>query len=356
MRVRKVGNKCFLPRTCKRCRVQLRCVRRVCRNPPEERNAYTTIRGNNSVPIGTSIGYRCLSGSKWDGSSATRRWCKQDPEGGMMWTKGPGIRCVPSKPCGEPPKATHAEHNGKKTTPALGKVTYKCKKGFKPRAGRDVVKVCTGDGQWDGPDIICDDDCKMPRSVMKLIRNGTLTTANASVNYTCNPGYEFPDKSKSKTWTCMDAMFMNAIKTSCQPIKCQLPNLKVPNVVEQFDPKKDTLDQGTIFIYRCKKGWEFERDDRIRCEFNGTWSGSVTCKLIDCGPPTEYLGVKVQTAGTTYGAVAKYKCLYGSKMTSPLSTATKICSDKRKWLPKDTVTCQGNNKSTGDDALDGLDF
>jgi hypothetical protein len=38
----------------------------------------------------------------------------------------------------------------------MGKVTYRCKRGLKARDGRDVVKICRGEGSWDGPDIICD--------------------------------------------------------------------------------------------------------------------------------------------------------------------------------------------------------
>ena len=58
--------------------------------------------------------------------------------------------------CGEPPKVENAIHDGNRTTPYLKNVRYTCKKGFRPRAERSVVKTCKGNGVWDGDDIMCD--------------------------------------------------------------------------------------------------------------------------------------------------------------------------------------------------------
>ena len=136
-------------------------------NPPAELNAYTTRENNTYVyPVGHYASYRCSPGTDWDGLSPTRRWCTQRRRHGTMskllwfspwrlqWTKGAGIKCL--KPCGVPPEVPNAVHDGKNITSYMGMAKYRCKPGCKPRAEREVVRLCKGNGRWNGPDIICD--------------------------------------------------------------------------------------------------------------------------------------------------------------------------------------------------------
>ncbi|XP_053392084.1 CUB and sushi domain-containing protein 3-like, partial [Mercenaria mercenaria] len=200
---------------------------------------------------------------------------------------------------------------------------YKCNTGYTLYGDSDTT--CTASGSWSGNFLNCTiNDCgnlSNPLNGKVDLLNGT--TYQAVAKYKCNTGYTLYGDSDaictaSGTWS---GHFLNCTINDCG-------NLSNPSN-GKIDLLNDTTYQ-SVAKYKCNTGYTLYGDSDTTCTASGTWSGKfLNCTLNDCGNLSNPLNGKVDLLnGTTYQAVAKYKCNTGYTL---YGDSDAICTASGTW-------------------------
>ncbi|XP_041372603.1 sushi, von Willebrand factor type A, EGF and pentraxin domain-containing protein 1-like [Gigantopelta aegis] len=160
--------------------VDIQCTVVSCGPPPDVNNSSTSVV---SLDYLSAANYTCLKGYNITGGSDVKT-CTED----AFWD-GEDLICEIVS-CGPVP------HLDNSTVTADGETygsisTYTCVTGHKPQTGNDV-KICNEFGSWSGNDLVCIlVTCGNPPTISHAYTSDNVTTVYLSlVNYTCNLGYE----------------------------------------------------------------------------------------------------------------------------------------------------------------------
>ncbi|XP_019643107.1 PREDICTED: E-selectin-like [Branchiostoma belcheri] len=125
--------------------------------------------------------------------------------------------------CGAPPMPTGTTHTGC-AAPYIHDVecNYQCKTGYSKDGGDD--KLTCNDGNWDGEELECKEDCTAPPSATNASSSGCTPPYKhgAACDYQCDAGYSV--KSGDPTLTCNDGNWDGA-PLVCDPITTPAPNM-----------------------------------------------------------------------------------------------------------------------------------
>ncbi|VDL72594.1 unnamed protein product [Nippostrongylus brasiliensis] len=83
--------------------------------------------------------------------------------------------------------------------------------------------------------------------------------------------------------------------------------------------------------YECLPGWKLIGEERRRCQFDGTWSGTAPhCKVVDCEAPPAISNGEVSAPTTTFDSQANYTCHDGYRL---IGHGTVKCTARGMWEP-----------------------
>ncbi|XP_064386870.1 sushi, von Willebrand factor type A, EGF and pentraxin domain-containing protein 1-like [Halichondria panicea] len=173
------------------------------------------------------------------------------------------------------------------------------------------------------------------------LTNGLITYSDPTLGegtvatYTCNPLHTL---SGNSTRICgSDGSWSGgSAPAGCKVVCPSLPPL-TNGMISYSDP---TLSEGTVATHTCSRiGYSPIGNTARICQSDRTWSGSsVTCQVVDCGPPIVPRHGQVHLpSGTTYGNFANYFCDECSNINGVSSV--QYCGANGIWLLP-APTCQ----------------
>ncbi len=203
-------------------------------------------------------------------------------------------------------------------------VEYSCQPGYSLSGSRE--RRCTRDGRWSGSEPSCAPvECPEPRRISNGHVVGTKHKYLDIIEYTCEAGYRL------QGWTirrCIENATWSGAPPVCERVTC--PEPKTPKHGDITDRLQIYLP-GCVIHYTCHVGYEMEGKDSRTCREDGTWTGRVPgCNNIRCDKPRE---IKHGTFNAIdkaykYGALAVYACEEGFQLDGP---ARRMCSEDRTW-------------------------
>ncbi|XP_036069590.1 sushi domain-containing protein 1 isoform X2 [Oryzias melastigma] len=302
------------------------CEEILCGNPPLIELADGV--WNNNLAPGSTVLYYCKEGF-YNMGGINVSVCSENG----FWT--PATLSCQEILCGDPPSVPHTGQlwNGSSTIGST--VTYICHVGFYQSGGVNV-SVCTDNGYWTKPDILCKEvDCgeppPIPHSVM--LWDGT-SSVGSRVSYKCDQGYvSVGDRNES---VCTVSGDWRGTSLSCQEIHCQKPVSKEHSKM-LWDGRSHA---GSVIYYSCEEGY-YTRGLRNYsvCGKNGQWEDvDLWCEEISCGPPLTLPNTKLLWDGrSSPGSVVLYGCVDGFYQESGNDIST--CSVTGEW-GEVTVKCK----------------
>ncbi|XP_019614393.1 PREDICTED: sushi, von Willebrand factor type A, EGF and pentraxin domain-containing protein 1-like [Branchiostoma belcheri] len=218
--------------------------------------------------------------------------------------------------------------NGVKESSCEGDLTFTCDAGYN-LVGTSTL-TCQADGTWSGtpptcgavqcplitapahstmtggnsyPDVVhftCDEVVRCTRAIPPL--DGSMTGGNAyqdTVRFTCNLGHELQG---SGSITCRADGTWSAEVPTCTAIEC--PQLTAPmnGAMVGYNSYQDEVE------FTCETGYNLVGGAMIKCQADGTWSGSVpTCTLVRC-PMLKAPADGGMTGSNSYGNTVQFTC------------------------------------------------
>ncbi|NWV53102.1 SUSD1 protein, partial [Daphoenositta chrysoptera] len=118
-----------------------------CGSPPEMKHGY--IVGNYSLLPGSAVHYECQEG--FYSNEGKLSYCTANE------TWEPATLSCKGVDCGVPPPVPNARPTSVGGTTFRSEVTYECVHGYL-LAGGTHTAVCSAQGRWDGPDLVCKEE------------------------------------------------------------------------------------------------------------------------------------------------------------------------------------------------------
>ncbi|XP_017270013.1 sushi domain-containing protein 1 isoform X2 [Kryptolebias marmoratus] len=294
------------------------CEETVCGNPPLIEST-EQVWNNKSTP-GSIVLYFCKNGF-YDKGGQNVSICNKNGH----WTP-PTLSCQ-EQLCGGPPTVLNTGQvwNGSSTPGST--VTYYCKAGFYHHGGSNE-SVCTVNGYWTKPDILCKEvDCGEP---LPIPHAGVLwdksSAVGSQVAYTCDDGYV--SVGEGNVSVCTASGEWDQTSLSCQEIICAEP-LFIQHAHRRWDGAPHI---GSVVFYQCEEGY-YARGQRSYsvCGKNGLWEDvDLWCEEINCGSPQILPDTNLLwDHNSRPGSVVLYECMDGFYQQSGNNFST--CSLSGEW-------------------------
>ncbi|GAU99333.1 hypothetical protein RvY_10353-2 [Ramazzottius varieornatus] len=205
--------------------------------------------------------------------------------------------------CGAAPVVPHGVSRSSAPQNGLGTVvTYTCDANTTLMG--DPVIYCTETEIWSGYAPSCI-GCGHPGFVNKAIIKGSDYGLNATVEYSCEPGYRLEGLSQR---TCLFPGNWSDQAPECKEIFCPPASAPLNGTVSSKKPVKI----GSSVDFNCNTGNALNGHPSAVCTIDGTWDTETpTCKFVYCGKPPEAKNARTGFNGTVYGSFAKYTCKDG---------------------------------------------
>ncbi|XP_053311873.1 complement component receptor 1-like protein [Spea bombifrons] len=243
--------------------------------------------------------------------------------------------------CGPPPRLIYAEllasFQGIADFPVGTSVSYNCRLGYQ-RIGGASNTTCLPDSTWPEPTVFCE-----LRSCSSLsdIPNGQVhiesLTFGSEVNYTCNEGYRFI--TKIRTRTCQADGTWSGTDPVCEIVTCVPPDAITDG---SYDPEKDEYAYQNSVTYKCKTGLTLVGENSIFCTAQGNWSSPAPqCKAVRCSEPDVPNSHKLSGFRGPYNlnSAVTFACDEGFSMKGSSSVTCGINSTWEPELPKCLIEC-----------------
>nr|XP_055073485.1 complement factor H-like isoform X2 [Misgurnus anguillicaudatus] len=143
----------------------------------------------------------------------------------------------------------------------IGMYKFKCNKGIWERT---LDRKCTKKK--------CGHPGDTPNGDFSLLGGNTEFVFGATVQYTCNKGYEMASRINKRT--CRSNGWDNAVP-ACEKISCKPPNIRHGTIKQRKEYKKDDILQ-----YECDTGYK-PRQGTPKCTKHG-WTLEAECEDITC--------------------------------------------------------------------------
>ncbi|XP_031426366.1 sushi domain-containing protein 1 isoform X2 [Clupea harengus] len=307
-------------------RPSLQCEEIVCGKPPVVPNSQ--MLWNRHTSVGTNVFYECEEGYHKVGTGNISV-CTENG----LWSEVSFICKVVT--CGDPPLLPHAGQvwNGSITVGST--VMYYCNGGFYYVTGTNISE-CSADGYWTKPTVTCEEiDCGVPtvwpHSCMLWTKASQM---GAKVFYECDVGYY--NAGPENVSVCTVDGVWSPPNVVCQEISCGNPPA-IPNSKTVWD--QNSTFGGKAF-YECEVGYHNVGHGNVSvCIINGLWQeASVICQEISCGPPPVIQHTNMQWDNTSgLGSVVQYTCKDGYNQEGLRSFST--CTSSGEWDIA-SVTCK----------------
>ncbi|XP_078687102.1 coagulation factor XIII B chain-like [Branchiostoma floridae x Branchiostoma belcheri] len=232
-----------------------------------------------------------------------------------------GNQLVCEEDCGAPPMPANTNVNGCTAPYTHGEVcNYQCDTGYSQTGGDDSL-TCN-DGVWDGNQLVCQEDCGAPPMPANTIVDGCTDpyTHGEVCNYQCDTGYS--QTGGDHLLTCNDGNW-DGNQLVCEE-NCDPPPMPANTIV---DGCNDPYTHGEVCNYQCDTGYsQTGGDDSLTCN-NGNWDGNQLVCQEDCGAPPMPANTNVNgcTDPYTHGEVCNYQCDTGYSQTGGDDSLT--CND-----------------------------
>lgn len=226
-------------------------------------------------------------------------------------------------------------------------VTYHCVSGykFKDMAKNKTIK-CDPTNKWIGltSDMVCEPHCSSPPRINYTDIDTDYTRFGTVANYTCKPGYHFPDNITTVNTTCL--LSGNWSRTEVDIPKCQVVKCpKLPNHSHQQKTNENSTDFNTTVVFWCDIGYTLHDNTTartIKCQENGKWTADLPpCEPVRCLDLGDIKNGQRNSTATVYGSYIHYQCGKNSdnKQLRMLDGATyKIIKCDATWEWSDNVT------------------
>lgn len=233
--------------------------------------------------------------------------------------------------------------------------------------GKCSAIAAYGRGRWRDRDcrtklkFICKKkaDCSAPpvmingldvrTSVPALLSESHIIFASSTIAfYECEDGYEFADRSFSKSSVCETGGRWEPnvpSNTPCMPKKCTSPP-QYDFTVSNVDPAIEYYTFGSIITYQCSPGYWFHpyevttSEKYLKCESDKTWRETNSkannipldkCSKMHCIRPVTANSVS-NTSLNVFGTIARYECDYGYKYSDNETVKIFECG-RETWSP-----------------------
>ncbi|XP_058874390.1 complement receptor type 2 isoform X1 [Acipenser ruthenus] len=230
-------------------------------------------------------GRGCLKACLQDQDCPIRRKCLCDGECG--WS------CVsPARSCPWPLSSPQSVSLLLSPSPSFSAlIEVSCQEGFMMADGRQVViRRCQGDRHWSGEEPFCVSvseptetplTCPAPGQIENGFNSGGRFTVGATINYTCNPGFELLGVSENY---CQENQTWKHPEPTCRLVLCS-PPLELSHGYLVAVQRKQ-YEAGEVIYYLCRKGFLLDGSNRVVCQSNGTWSPTPFCRAR-CAIPAQ---------------------------------------------------------------------
>ncbi|XP_037549410.1 CUB and sushi domain-containing protein 1 [Nematolebias whitei] len=296
-----------------------RCLAISCGDPSVPPNA--AVSGTHSWTFGSVLQYSCLPGGVLVGNAT--RHCQEDGtwSGAPPYCTGAAVGI-----CGDPGIPPHGARLGGEEFKTKSLLRFSCEAGYNLIGSAE--RTCLHNGSWSGTQPVCQAvSCGNPGTPAhgRIVFSDGITFG-CSVAYACWEGFK---TSGLTTRHCTTNGTWTGQPPDCTVIGCGDPG----PVANGIYFGSDFTFNHTI-SYRCNPGhlMELPGPGVLRCTKDGTWNQTKpSCKVIQCGPPTQVLHGKVEGTDHSWGSSVSYSCFQGYQ----LFTAA-------------VLTCEGNGTWTGD--------
>ncbi|XP_045205733.2 CUB and sushi domain-containing protein 3-like [Mercenaria mercenaria] len=199
-------------------------------------------------------------------------------------------------------------------------VNYSCDVGY------DLIgvksRVCLANGDWDGYDTYCEiKDCGSLVNPVDGIVSVSSTVYEGIATYNCSVGFDLWGENTRKC--SADGIWDK------EPPRCLIKDcgsLSNPVNGEVYVP---ISTYNAYALYVCYEGYHIRGTHTRKCTPEGLWSKEKPiCEQTDCGNPPSPVNGEVTFNGTVYESEAKYMCYTGYELVGEESI---VCEEDEKW-------------------------
>ncbi|XP_053321831.1 sushi, von Willebrand factor type A, EGF and pentraxin domain-containing protein 1 [Spea bombifrons] len=224
--------------------------------------------------------------------------------------------------CGPPPLILNAFINGTSTTDENA-IRYSCDTGYIMQGKSELV--CTEEEQWSKPYPSCQLlSCGRPPSVSHALITGGSYTFGSVVEYRCEEGYMIDGHMATRT--CQEDGSWSKEEITCIPLRCSIKT----NKVKLKTPETEYEVNRTITI-TCKEGHELSGPGTLTCSSNATWIPPLfddICIPVSCGQPDALEHGMIIGTRYLYQDSIMYQCNAGYELHGP---AERVCQSSKSW-------------------------
>ncbi|XP_033733508.1 sushi, von Willebrand factor type A, EGF and pentraxin domain-containing protein 1-like [Pecten maximus] len=229
-----------------------------------------------------------------------------------------GQRCF-EVDCGQLPPVTYGQWISSGTT--FGHIAFlQCEEDRKPSGVSNVT--CGLSGEWNISSLTCDlVDCGPPHQVANGLWTGGEYTYGSLLHLQCNTGTTLIGNG---TVNCTANGQWSSIGQRCFEVDCgQLP----PVTYGQWISSGTTF--GHIAFLQCEEDRKPSGVSNVTCGRSGEWNiSSLTCDLVDCGPPHRVANGLWTGGEYTYGSLLHLQC---NNRTTLIGNGTVNCTANGQW-------------------------
>lgn len=221
--------------------------------------------------------------------------------------------------CGPPPIIPNAFINGSSST-LENAIKYTCLTGYVMQGKSDLV--CTEEGKWSKPYPICQLlSCRPPPIIPNAVITGSAYTFGSVVEYRCEDGYIMDGDMVTKS--CLEDGSWSTEEITCVPRKCKLQSDTV-KIKADYDINK------TVTVI-CQTGYTLSGPSTSTCMTDGNWLPPLTddvCSPVSCGQPSAIGHGTVLGTRYSYKDTVLYQCDPGYEIHGPIE---RVCEANKSW-------------------------
>ncbi|KAI1288488.1 CUB and sushi domain-containing protein 3 [Halotydeus destructor] len=279
---------------------------------------------NTTTYLDSVVQYSCTFGYQLTGSGT--RSCQEDGKWTGSSPKCEETRCVPP----QIPKNSSVVYSGndRSTSDSFkvgATVQYRCSMGHIVQG--QSLRSCEADGNWSGgPPTCVYIDCSWPYPIAngRWLLTTNTTFYGSTVEYECIGSFKLTGSARR---ICMENGTWSQMAPSCEVVNCGSPPTKDDKTLVEGD----SFTVGEKVTYGCQYGYELVGQEIRNCDSDGQWSHQTPyCRIVDCGrPPVLPNGRGYLLNGTTtFDSVIEYHCMPDFKI---IGDPVRRCRATSSW-------------------------
>lgn len=200
----------------------------------------------------------------------------------VLWAASVGTDAA----CPHPPKVEFAAAEPEKRVYEPGEqIIYTCQPGYVQRSGQRTM-ICSISGKWNKPTMKCAArSCPYPGNLENGLINHTSLTYQSWIQFSCNVGYILSGPEASQ---CMETGGWSDTLPVCDPVICPPPPIPEFGKLEisKSRPKNIYTFQDAVH-YECLEKYALFGNDSATCGADGNWSSIPRCLDVKCDRPID---------------------------------------------------------------------